>query len=89
MRRRLRLLESFTDTAEVLEPVEILNEDDLWEKLNATYRHVHTEIKFRDGEYVCEVFFHNRNGSSIFAKAKDRDRLHSMTKCLEEIDKLM
>jgi hypothetical protein len=67
---------------------EVLNEDALWNKLNSTNNHVHTRIEYDRGKYEVQVFFYNSNGSSIFAKGKDKDRLHAMGKCLDEIGRM-
>ena len=70
------------------EPVDVVREHDLWEKLNTVRNHVYTEIQFKAGVYVTEVFFKNQSGSSVFARASHRDRLQSMVDCLQEIERL-
>lgn len=64
------------------------NEDELWKIIREIRTIVHAELKYRDRNYTCEIFYKNSNGSSVFAKSNSDNRLIAMQECLTEVARL-
>ena len=64
------------------------NEAELWDLIMTITTLVKVELEYRNGEFECEVFYKNSNGSSIFAKAHNPNRIIAMQDALTEVARL-